>query len=97
MQDSVLLIAEKASPVFRKYGLAKVALFGSRARGASREDSDIDFLYISGKKMSMFDKASAEKELEDIFGVEVDLVADAAVVNRMRPSIKKDLRIIYEG
>lgn len=97
MVNDVSIIAQKASPVFRKYGLKKVALFGSRARGTGKPDSDIDLLYKPGKSMSWFDKAGAQKELENIFGVEVDLVADSAVVSRMRPFIKKDITVIYEG
>jgi len=97
MTNDISDIIQKASPIFRKYGLKKVALFGSRARGTGLPDSDIDFLYKAGKSMGLFEKADARKELENIFGVEVDLVADTSVVSRMRPFIKKDLTLIYEG
>jgi predicted nucleotidyltransferase len=90
-------ISEKASPIFRKYGLAKVALFGSRARGTARIDSDIDLLYKLDNSTGVFQKFDAQQELEKTLGAPVDLVADMSVVARMRPYIKKDLQVIYEG
>jgi predicted nucleotidyltransferase len=97
MVGDIDFIAQKASPVFRKYGILKAALFGSRARGSGRVNSDIDVLFKPCPGMSLFDKVRAQQELEAIFGVQVDLVTDSALVGRMRPSVKRDLRVIYEG
>ena len=87
----------KAAPIFKKYGFRKVGIFGSRARGDNRVDSDIDLLFSAeGHPLGFFEKQEVEEELETIFGVHVDLVPDGRVIARMRPSIKEDLKIIYE-
>ena len=87
----------RAAPVFQKYGFRKVGIFGSRARGDNRADSDLDLLYSDeGHPVDFFEKQEAEEELKSIFGVNVELVPDGRVIARMRPSIKRDLKIIYE-
>ncbi len=96
MEDLDSLV-EKARPIFKKYGFRKVGVFGSRARGDNRADSDADFLFSDeGHPISFLEKQEAEEDLKNILGVEVDLVPDTQVVARMRPYIKRDLKIIYE-
>lgn len=95
--DTLSKLTEKMRPIFQKYGFHKVAIFGSRARGDNREDSDVDLLFSDeGKPLSFLEKQEAEEELKSALGVEVDLVPDRRVIARMRPSIKRDLKIIYE-
>ena len=91
-------IGMKAKPIFAKYGFRKVGIFGSYARGSVRDGSDIDFLYATDavKPLSFLERRRAETELESLLGVPVDLVPDTRVVARMRPSIKRDLKVIYE-
>ena len=43
MDCSVSEISDIVAPIAEKYGVKKVFLFGSRARGDYREDSDYDF------------------------------------------------------
>ncbi len=94
---SLEVIAKKTRPVFEKYGFLKVGIFGSRARGDNRNDSDIDLLFSSkGNSFGYAQKQEIQEELESILGVGVDLVLDTRVVARMRPFIIKDLKIIYE-
>ena len=91
-------IAEKTRPVFQKYGFRKVAIFGSRARGDNTTKSDVDLLFSDrDRPLSFFQRQEAEEELEKILGVKVDLVPDTRVIARMRPQIKRELKIIYEG
>jgi|SRR3989344_6627884 len=98
MDANVQIIAEKARPIFKKYGLRKVGIFGSRARGDNRSDSDADFLFSTkDSALGYFEKLQAEADLKEALGVDVDLVPDTRVIARMRPSIKRDLKIIYEG
>ena len=89
-------ISIKARPIFQKYGFKKVGIFGSRARGDHRPESDTDFLFSRGDTTNFLDILQAEEELEGLLGVSVDLVDDSRVISRMRPQIKKDLKIIYE-
>ncbi|MEK7509351.1 MAG: nucleotidyltransferase domain-containing protein [Patescibacteria group bacterium] len=98
MDEQLRLVAEKARPIFKKYGFRKVGIFGSRARGDNRNNSDADFVFSDqGSPITYFEKLQAEADLKEALGVDVDLVPDTRVVARMRPSIKRDLKIIYEG
>ena len=97
MTDNLATLAEKTRPIFEKYGFRKVGVFGSRARGDNRDDSDADFLFSNaGRPLGYLEKIEAEEELKRVLGVDVDLVPDTRVIARMRPSIKRDLKIIYE-
>ena len=63
---------EKIAP---KYNLKKVTLFGSRARGNFREDSDIDLIVeFETKAVSLFTLTGLMNDLEEIFGVKVDVI-----------------------
>lgn len=98
MTNDLKTLVEKTRPIFKKYGFRKVGVFGSRARGDNRADSDADFLFSDSEKpITFLEKQEAEDELKNVLGVEVDLVPDTRVIARMRPSIKRDLKIIYEG
>lgn len=90
-------LSKRVQPIFKKYGFRKVGIFGSRARGDNRADSDADFLFSdAGHSIGFAKRQEAEEELKIVLGVDVDLVPDTKVVARMRPSIKRDLKIIYE-
>ena len=97
MTDDLATLAAKTQPIFKKYGFRKVGIFGSRARGDNRADSDADFLFsVQGRPLGILERQDAEEELKDVLGVDVDLVPDTKVVARMQPHIKRDLKIIYE-
>ncbi|WP_339252539.1 nucleotidyltransferase domain-containing protein [Sporosarcina sp. FSL W8-0480] len=53
---------------------AFIILFGSFAKDAVREDSDIDLAYFSNKQLSSYDRFLLSNELALIGGREVDLV-----------------------
>ena len=93
-----MTLAEKARPIFKKYGFRKVGIFGSRARGDYREGSDVDLLFSdSTHPIGFTELQNAQGELERALGAEVDLVPDTKVITRMRPYVVRDLQIIYGG
>ena len=59
-----------------EYNLKKVTLFGSRATGKNREDSDIDLIveFSKNKIVTLMDLSGLKIDLEEIFGVGVDVV-----------------------
>lgn len=58
-----------------KYNLKKVTLFGSRARGNFRKDSDIDLIVeFETESVSLFTLAGLMIDLEEIFGIKVDVI-----------------------
>ncbi len=70
--DDIKKGIEKIAP---EYKLTKVTLFGSRARGNFREDSDVDLIVeFETKSVSLFTLAGLMNDLEEIFGVKVDVI-----------------------
>jgi predicted nucleotidyltransferase len=55
------------------YGIQKIGLFGSVARGEQKEGSDVDVCF-EGKAMGLFLMARLKSELEALFGTTVDLL-----------------------
>jgi predicted nucleotidyltransferase len=58
----------------RRYGVARLGLFGSRVRGDSRADSDLDVLVSFHRNPGLLTIVTLENELSDLLGVRVDLV-----------------------
>lgn len=56
-----------------RYGVQRMGIFGSVARNAQTEDSDID-IYIEGDLHGMFAMGSIKAELEELLDARVDLV-----------------------
>ena len=58
-----------------KYQITKATLFGSRARGDNREDSDVDLIFeFETEAVSLFTLAGIMNDLEEIFGLKVDVI-----------------------
>jgi uncharacterized protein len=76
----------------RRFGVARIGIFGSFARGEERPDSDVDVLVIFQKGEKTFDNFMGTKfYLEGIFGRRVDLVTEAALKPLIRDPILKDV------
>ena len=59
----------------KRYKIKKVTLFGSRATKNFREDSDVDLIVEFEKKsVSLFTLAGLMNDLEEKFGVSVDII-----------------------
>jgi hypothetical protein len=56
-----------------KYGITRMGLFGSVARGEHRDDSDVD-VYIEGTLHGFFALSGIKQDLEALLGCRVDVV-----------------------
>jgi len=56
-----------------QYGIRKIGLFGSVARGEHRDDSDVDVCF-EGVPKGFFGVGGLKLELEELFGCSVDVV-----------------------
>ena len=89
-QQVLDVLAESKPVLAERYGVTRLALFGSVARGTPVADSDIDVLVA-------FDGPATSKRyfgvlfyLEDLFGRSVDLVTDKALRAELRPHIERE-------
>ena len=70
----------------RALGVRKLGLFGSYARGESKETSDLDFL-VELEHETFDSYMNLKAFLEDLFEAEVDLVLVDAIRPRLRDAI----------
>ena len=89
-------IKNKAIPIAKKYGVKKLSLFGSYARGDADDESDVDFLIERGKIRGL-QYVGFILDLEDIFKGYVDVVLESRKDKNFLSEIQNDEVILYEG
>jgi len=72
------------------FGVKRIGLFGSFARGEQKESSDIDVL-VEFEKPTFRNFMDLSFYLEDLFGRKVDLVTVKGLHPRIRPYVEKDV------
>ena len=94
-------IQEKVVPICREWGIKKLLLFGSYARGDATENSDIDFVvYDLENKLSGTGFYALVGDLRSIFNtsnVEVVDSSEIAGINWMASTIAKEGVALYES
>jgi uncharacterized protein with HEPN domain/predicted nucleotidyltransferase len=81
-----------------RWKIAELALFGSVLRDDFRVDSDIDVLFsmMTGAHLTLYDRTTAQKELEGVLGRTVDLAQKEYLTNPFsRQEILRTHRILY--
>lgn len=90
------MISELIQPIAIKYGVDRVTLFGSMARGDDDQDSDYDFLISRGKMRSLLQYMSFVNELEELFNTHVDVVSESSPDEYIVEAARKDGTVVYE-
>ena len=89
-------IKELILPIILKYGVARVILFGSMARGDADENSDYDFLISKGRIRSLLQYMSFVGELEDALNSHVDVITDTSSDDTIIRTAMKEGILPYE-
>lgn len=76
--------------VLKKRGITRLVAFGSRARGDARPDSDLDLMVRLPAGASLFDQGGALMDLQDVFGMKVDLVTEGPHLGRLNDRIRDE-------
>ncbi len=73
----------------RSFGVARLEVFGSSARGDFRPGSDLDLLVelLPGQRVGLLHLSGLQLELQSLLGHEVDLVPR----NGLKPVIRDDI------
>ena len=83
-------------PLAQKYGVERIFLFGSYARGDMTNSSDIDLRIDKGSIRGLA-LAGLLVDLEDALGIPVDLIPTTSLDSRFLESIHPDEVLIYEA
>lgn len=90
-QEIILLLKDFKMRQAEKYGILKLGIFGSVARGQQTENSDVD-IYYEGEAQGLFSLSHMKNELEELLGCPVDIIR---LRDRMNQLLRK--RIEREG
>ncbi|MBU1671026.1 MAG: nucleotidyltransferase family protein [Actinobacteria bacterium] len=89
--DEIIKLLEGAKPdLARRFGIQRLAVFGSYARGDQREDSDVDILVEVDPSIGLRFVDLAE-EIEAMLGIPTELVSRRAIKPRNWEVIERDL------
>ena len=83
-------------PIAKTYGVSKVEVFGSYARGDANENSDVDIYIEKGKLRSLLEYFSFVNDLEHSLGCHVDVVTTNAADREFVENIMREGITIYE-
>lgn len=91
-------IVEKIADYFATKPVVKAYLFGSYARGENNQNSDIDILVTFDKdaNVSLFDHVGMTYDLQDILGIDVDLITEGTLLPFADKTAENDKILIYE-
>jgi predicted nucleotidyltransferase len=90
-RDAILARLRAGEQELRARGVAHAALFGSRARGDNRPDSDVDILIeiAPGAQIGLFQYAEIVRVIEDMFPLPVDVSNRAAQRPFLRAGVQR--------
>ena len=89
-KDALKALAKVKPELTMRYGVTRLALFGSTARDAATEKSDVDILVAFDGPATSFKYFGIQFLLEDILGCRVDLVTEKALRTELRTFVEQE-------
>lgn len=87
-KDAIAVLREHREYLAERFGVTRIAIFGSYARGEQRDDSDVDIMVEFREGWKTFDNYMDLKfYLEELLGRRVDLIIKSAIRSRIKPFI----------
>ncbi len=84
------LLTQSKPLLMERYGVTRLALFGSTALDAAQSGSDVDILVAFDGPATSERYFGVQFYLEDLFGCSVDLVTGKALRQELRPFIEQE-------
>lgn len=93
-RERLLDVLKRYKPVLEKnYGVVRLGIFGSAARGEMKNNSDVDIV-VEVKNLDPFVLLNVKEELTKLLDCEIDLIRLRKNLNRaLRKRIERD--VIY--
>jgi len=88
----VILPVSEILRIAHMHGANNVRVFGSRARGDARPDSDLDLLVTLEPNRSLLDLVAIKQDLEDLLDWTVDVVTENGLSPYLRDSVIAEAR-----
>lgn len=90
-------IKKIVSPLAKAYGVQRVFLFGSYARGEATPSSDLDFRVDKGALRGLFALGGLYSDLEEGFDKKLDLLTTGSLEPKFLNHIANEEILIYES
>jgi len=81
-------------PVLRGYGVVRAGVFGSFVRGEADRESDLDLVVELPDGSSLLDLAGIKVDLEELFGMTVDVTTYNSLHPDLRDQILREARVV---
>lgn len=89
---------ERLAAICKDHGVATLAVFGSRARGAERTDSDLDLLveFLPNRAPGFFGLGELAQKLSEVLGgLAVDLRTPRDLSRHFRDEVVQNADVLY--
>ena len=90
-------IQKAVVPIAHLYGVKRLYLFGSYAKGTANKRSDVDLLVEKGEPMSLLKLSGMRQMVQEALNIPVDLVTTAGIGEDFRKEIEETEILLYEG
>ena len=87
-REKVLAILRELQPkLHREHGVKSLSLFGSVARNAATDQSDVDLLVEFDRPVGLFRLFRLQDDLQQLLGTPVDIGTHASLRPRLKASV----------
>lgn len=100
LADVVQINDEAIATVCRKYGVAKLSLFGSVLRedfDPARSDIDVLVDFLPGAHKGLFKLLEMQQGLAQLFGRKVDLTTRGSLSRYFRDDVLASAQVLYDA
>ena len=88
-------LREIVAPIAERYGILRMFLFGSRARGDFDEDSDYDFIILCPEGMGLIGLTNFRNELMRALDSSVDFAYEGFLTDGFNTLVGSDKVLVY--
>ena len=96
MRYTINEIKNKIVPIAKAYGIERMSLFGSYAKGEAKDDSDVDLYIERGRLKSLLQYFAFIDELENALNCHVDVVTTGIKDKQFLSAIMEEGVLLYE-
>lgn len=94
--EDLRIDASRLAELCRRYGISRLEVFGSVARGEQRPDSDVDLLYtLEGGRALGWEVEDLVESLTEVFHRPVDLVSRRSLHPMIRDRAMAEAETLY--